>query len=147
MTTIVYRDGVMAADSRAYSGDKHPIGAKTKIHRLGDGTLFGCSSSNVGADSILRRWVESGCQPPQGSDLKPDSFELLIVRKSGDVFYAHDNLDLTGPLTAEFHSIGSGNQYAMGALSMGADAVRAVEIAAQCDVWTGGPITQLKLEV
>jgi hypothetical protein len=33
LTTICYRDGVMAADTRAYSGDKLPIGSKTKIRQ------------------------------------------------------------------------------------------------------------------
>lgn len=146
MTTIAYRDGIMAADSRAYGGDKRSIGMKTKIHLLSDGTLFGCSSSCVGADGILRRWVDAGCPPAVGSDVKPDSFELLLIRPNGDVFFAHDNLDLTGPLSAEFHAIGSGYQFAIAVMTMGFDAVKAVEVASQCDIWTDGPITQLKLE-
>lgn len=146
MTTIVYRDGVMAADSRAYAGDSSTIGMKTKIHRLDDGTLFGASSNAVGADGILRRWVEAGCLPAQASDMKPDTFEVLLVRPNGDVFYAHDNLGLTGPLTADFFAIGSGDKYAKGALRMGASAVKAVEVASLEDAWTGGPICFLRLE-
>jgi ATP-dependent protease HslVU (ClpYQ) peptidase subunit len=146
MTTIAYRDGVMAADSRAYAGDSSLIGTKTKIHRLDDGTLFGSSSRTVGADAFLRRWVESGCAPPQSDGLKPDTFEVLLVRKDGSVFYAHDNLELTGPLTCDFFAIGSGDTYAKCAMLMGADAVRAVEIAGQLDVWTGGPTSVLHLD-
>lgn len=146
MTTIVYRDGVMAGDTRAYSGDKSPIGYKAKIRRLADGTLFGVSSNNVGADAVLQRWVEGGCVPPDSGDLKPDSFELLLVRPSGEVFYANSNLDLTGPLTADYFAIGSGNQFAQGAMAMGADARQAVQVGIDLDIWSGGPITTLEWE-
>lgn len=145
MTTIVYRDGVMAADRRAYSGDKKGIGAKTKIHRLDDGTLWGVSSSNVGADALIRRWVEGGCGDASPDQLKPDSFELLLVRPNGDVFYANGNLDLTGPLKADFFAIGSGDHFAMGAMAMGASAAKAVQIASDLDLWSGEGMTVLEL--
>lgn len=145
MTTIVYRDGVLAADRRAYSGDKKPIGSKTKIHRLEDGTLFGVSSSNVGADSLLRRWIESGCVTAATDQLKPDSFELIVIKPTGDVFYANGNLDLTGPLEAEYFAIGSGDHYALGALAMGASAEVAVQIASDLDIWSGGGVTTMAL--
>jgi ATP-dependent protease HslVU (ClpYQ) peptidase subunit len=141
MTTIVYRDGVLAADSRAYRGDKSPLGTKVKIHRLPDGSMFGSSSNCVGADTLLRRWVEEGCPPQKSGDIKPDSFEMILIRPNGEVFFAHDNFDLSGPLEAPFFAIGSGEQYALGALEMGADAVKAVEVACKLDVWSGGPLT------
>lgn len=146
MTTVAYRDGVLAADSRAYSGDKVPIGTKAKIHRLEDGTIYGISTNNVGGDAVLRRWVEGGCLPADSGDLKPDSFELLVVRPSGEVFYANGNLDLTGPLSAQFWSIGSGNEYALGAMARGADAEDAVRVGCELDPWSDGPITILRLE-
>lgn len=144
MTTIAYRAGVMAADTRAYSGDKVPIGFKTKIHRLSDGSLFGCSSSSVGADGLLRRWVDGGCQPCKSDDLKPDGFQLLLIRPSGDVFYAKDNMELTGPLSAAYFAIGSGDQFALGAMAVGASAKKAIEAAATLDPWTGGEITVIR---
>lgn len=49
MTTIAYRDGMMAADSRAYAGNASPVGSKTKINRLKEGSLFACSTSKTGA--------------------------------------------------------------------------------------------------
>lgn len=143
MTTIVYRDGVLVADRRAYSGDKKPIGAKTKIHRLEDGTLFGISSNNVGADSLLRRWIEGGCETAASDQLKPDSFEMILIRPNGEVFFANGNLDLTGPLEAEYFAIGSGDHFALGALAMGASAVEAVKVASDLDIWSGDGITTL----
>lgn len=146
MTTIAYRDGKLAGDSRAYGGDKAPFGQKTKIHRLDDGTLFGASSNSVGADGLVRRWIEAGCPPPESSTLMPETFEVLLVRPSGDLFFARNNLELSGPIRAPFVAIGSGNQYALGAMSMGATAAQAVEAAIDLDVWTGGEITVLSLD-
>lgn len=145
MTTIVYRDGILAGDRRAYSGDKKPIGTKTKIHRLEDGTLWGVSSSNVGADALLKRWIEGGCAPADCNDLKPESFELIVVRPDGEIFYANGNLDLSGPLTADYVAIGSGDHYALGALATGVSAQEAVRIASDLDIWSGGGIDTLSL--
>lgn len=145
MTTIVYRDGVLAADRRAYSGDRKPVGTKTKIHRADDGTLWGVSTNCVGGDAMLKRWVDAGCPAPSSDDLKPESFELLLVRPNGEVFLANGNLDLTGPLTADYYAAGSGDQYAMGALAMGASAVDAVRIASGLDIWSGGGVDTLTL--
>lgn len=143
MTTIVYRDGILASDRRAYAGDKKPIGTKTKIHRLEDGTLWGVSSGNVGADALLGRWLKGGCEVVESSDLKPENFELIVIRPNGGIFYANGNLDLTGPLTAEYLAIGSGDHFAMGALAMGASAEVAVQIASNLDIWSGGGVDTL----
>ncbi|RAK68814.1 peptidase S14 [Phenylobacterium kunshanense] len=146
MTTIAYRDGVLASDSRAYSGDKTPIGSKQKIHRLADGTLLGVSTASIGGDALVRRWVEAGCPAARNDDLKPDSFTALMVRANGDVFYANNNLEWTGPLDVPFIAAGSGEHYALGAMAMGASAERAVEVACELDVWSAHPIRTLRLE-
>lgn len=137
MTTIVYRAGVMAADSRAYSGDKHPIGAKVKVRRTKEGVLIGASSTVVGATEQICSWYEKG--RPEGFDL-PERFSLIVAHPDGRVFVADDQQFLSGPLEADFFAIGSGEQYAYGALFMGADAIDAVRAACFSDVWTDLPI-------
>jgi len=146
LTTIAYRNGVLAADRRAYGGDKVPFGLKTKIHELADGTLFGSSSCSVGADRLIRRWLEDGCPAPKSGDLTPETFEAIVIRPNGDVYFACNNLELSGPVEAEYVAIGSGNQYALGAMAMGAGPERAVEIASELDVWSGGGVTVLRHE-
>lgn len=136
MTTIVYRDGVMASDSRAYSGDKHPIGEKLKIRRLKDGTLIGASSTEPGTGEKVLDWYEAG--RPEGFELT--EFTFLAAHPNGEVYYATGGPNLTGPLTAEFFTIGSGEQYAHGACLMGATAVEAVRAGCLADAWTDFPI-------
>lgn len=143
MTTIVYRDGVMAADSRAYAGNKQPLGFKTKIFRLADGSLFGASSSKVGQCDKLRRMVED-----RGTETifdKEVAAQGILVKPNGDVFYFNDQDAWSGPIQTDCAAIGSGEEYAMGALKMGASAEKAVQIAIECDVWSGGPITVMAL--
>lgn len=143
MTTIAYRDGIMAADSRAYAGSKHPIGTKAKIHRLADGSLFGASSSKVGQCDKLRRIVEERGVTATLDDDVP--VQAIVVCPSGEIWYFNDNDSFSGPVDAEFIAIGSGEEYAHGAMMMGADAARAVEIAIACDPWTGGQVQMLNL--
>jgi ATP-dependent protease HslVU (ClpYQ) peptidase subunit len=141
MTTITYRDGVMAADSRAYSGNKVPIGEKIKLRRLDDGTLIGASTSTCGAAGWVLDWVEAGCPAVAGgTELLPDKFDVIVVRPDGSVFYGSDTPVLTGPLDAPYLAAGSGQEYALGAMAHGATAVEAVRAACLLDVWSGLPV-------
>ena len=143
MSVIVYHDGVMAADSRAYSGTKHPMGLKCKIHRLRDGSLLGVSSSVVGFPEAFRNWLETGRKK---EDMIPEpSFDALLVRPGGGAFFYSNSYLPTGPLFGQPLTIGTGSKYALGAIHQGANAVRAVEVAIECDVWCGGPVHSFRL--
>jgi ATP-dependent protease HslVU (ClpYQ) peptidase subunit len=137
VTTIVYRDGIMASDSRAYSGDKHPMGNKVKIRRLKDGTLMGVSTTTPGGGEAVLDWIEN--DRPADTTV-PEHFTLLIAHPDGRVFYATDADFLSGPLEGEFFVIGSGEQYAHGACLMGATAVEAVRAGCIADTFTDFPI-------
>ncbi|PZR92276.1 MAG: hypothetical protein DI537_13900 [Stutzerimonas stutzeri] len=144
MSVITYRDGVMAADSRAYAGSTTPIGAKMKIHRLKDGGLFGVTSSVVGLPEAVKSWLDSGCQ----NDLKPEcgSFDAIHVKPNGEVFFYSEGFMPSGPLIGPYFSTGSGERYALGAMSMGAGAVQAAAVAAELDPMCSGPITSMTLQ-
>jgi 20S proteasome alpha/beta subunit len=142
MTTIVYRAGILASDSRAYSGGSTPIGFKQKIWQLDDGTMFGISTVHPGLSEQVAAWIASG----QDRDYLPPvdpNFTAILVDPDGQVFMALDSYFFTGPLEAEYFAIGSGDHYAMGALAMGAGAVEAVEIAKVHDAWTDGKICSI----
>lgn len=142
MTTIVYRNGVMACDSRAYGGDKVPIGAKCKIERLEDGTLIGASSTEVGGPEAIRRWYKDGC-PDKPDYPLPEKFTLLVAKLNGEIFTAASSYMLSGPLMGEYFAIGSGEEYALGAMAHGAGPETAVKLACELDVWSAEPIFSL----
>lgn len=140
MTTIAYRDGVMAGDSRGYSSSRYPIGSKVKVERLPDGTLLGASSTIPGGAETARAWWNAR-QTDDHHDIElPASFTLLIVKPNGEVYYVNDTHHVAGPLRGEFFAIGSGGEYAQGAMQMGATAVEALRAACKLDPWSELPI-------
>lgn len=146
MTTIVYRAGVMAADTRAYAGFNAALGQKTKIRRLDDGTLVGCSSNQVGLGEAVMDWYAAGAAADKAPKATESKFSLLVVKPDGQGFYACDNFLLSGPIAGEFFAVGSGEGVAQGALHRGASAAEAVEIACRVDVWSGLPVITLTHE-
>lgn len=140
MTTIVFRDGIMAADTRAYSGASTPIGFKAKIHRLKDGSLMGVSSTIPGQAEAFINWVNDGSNMETIDQLGELKLAAIVAMKDGNIIYFNDSPLPSGPIAGSFFAIGSGEQYALGALSCGATAEAAVTAAAQHDPWTGGEI-------
>ncbi len=148
MTVIVYRDGVMAADSRGYSGGRPPLGEKAKIFDIGS-ALVGISTTVPGLSERILEWIERG----GGEENFPAKFidgqgwsAIMVMRDSGKVYRLESTCYFSGPLKADFHAIGSGDGYALGAMEMGADAVKAVEVAIKFDVWSDGEIRTLHLQ-
>lgn len=142
MTTIAYRFGVLAADTRAYGGDRRPLGQKTKIRALESGELIGCSSPVPGTGEAVMDWYASGMTPKHRPDVE-QNFTFIAVSPDGTARVMVDSFNLTGPIVAEFFAIGSGEDYALAAMSMGADAMKAVEVAAIHDVFTSAPFMSL----
>lgn len=143
MTTIAYRAGIMAADSRAYAGYNVQLGSKTKIRRLSDGALIGCSSTQPGFGEAIMDWYAGGALPASAPVRGEAKFSLLIVKPDGRALYANDGFHLSGPLDAPFFAIGSGEGPAHGAMHAGCTAKQAVEIACKVDVWSAPPIVTL----
>lgn len=141
MTTIAYRDGILAGDSMAYGGQwcASP-GQKWKIWRLTNGDRLGVSSTKVGAGEALRDWLNSG---GDRSLVPSEGIKAILVKADGQVFVANDGLHFSGPLDAPYVAIGSGADFAYGAMHHGADAVQAVRAAISHDQHTGGEVRVL----
>ncbi len=138
MTTIAAdaRTGVMVCDSKT-SVDQvwYP---STKVERWG-AELVGCAGSDD-ATQRWKRWYQGG---KRGARPKCPDFCALILRDSG-VWYVYDGGFETW-IERGFHAIGSGGGPATAVLIAGHDAQRAVEIACQIDVNSGGEIVTHKL--
>lgn len=146
MTVIAYKDGVMAADSRAYSGGTGACGQKWKIRRAPDGTLVGCSSNQPGVAEAVMAWYIDGADPEKAPKLNEPSFSMLAVKPTGDAYIADDRFLLAGPLEGRVFATGSGGYAAHGAMLAGASAVEAAKIACQIDAWSAEPIYSLRHE-
>lgn len=146
MTTIVYRDGELAADSRAYAGFNATLGIKSKIRKTKGGVLLGCSSNKPGQAEAVMDWYIAGADIKKVPSFEPveQDFTLLVVLPDGTALYGYSSFHLSGPLTAPFFAIGSGALVALGALQLGASASVAVEAACVHDIWSGPPIEVLR---
>jgi ATP-dependent protease HslVU (ClpYQ) peptidase subunit len=137
MTTIAYRDGIMAADRAAHLGNdwKKPDRA-TKIIHLADGSLF-AGTGDTGVFSKLLEWFQTP-EVDRGERPEISECDALLLDPDGRLWF------FTGAgkrlVDAPFAAIGSGAPVAYGAMYAGATAPRAVEIAALVDPWTGGEI-------
>jgi len=112
-----------------------------KITRSPSGCIGGAAGDIVFVNQFCQ-WIEAGAAG------EPPSFEEdmagLLVDPDGRVFWWNGKSVLT-EMHAPFHAEGMGRRFAIGAMAMGADAHRAVEVAAQYDMWTGGGIDVLRL--
>lgn len=142
MTTIAYKDGVIACDGRACSGDTILSDEAEKCLVRQDGVRFWFSGCNYLQDELLREW-------PSGK-LSSNRFAAFAYSEEGLFFVsASEDGEIEScrhPLDTPF-SIGSGSDHALTAMDMGASAEEAVEMAAKRDINTGGKIRVYELQI
>ena len=142
MTTVVFRNGVMAGDTAIFDRGTY-CGEAHKVFRNDRGALLGVCGC-MSAMAQLRDWFLAGAEgePPE---LKDEDSEGLLVRADGVVEWigaGRKRIEMAG----EFFAIGSGFHVAMGALAAGATARRAAEIACDLDSKTRRPIDVVSAE-
>jgi 20S proteasome alpha/beta subunit len=138
MTTIAYRDGVIAADTGMTVGGSR-LGRIVKIARNESGALAGAAGS-AGYNAKFLDWFRGGAvgDPPEARETER-SFDR------GVVFHADGVIDIYEPTgvfhaTAPYFAFGSGRPEALGALFMGATAEQAVRAAIEHDEATFGEV-------
>lgn len=160
MTTIAYRDGVVAADSQETWDSEGGGASKHKCVKLyrkqvrsekegvppHDVIIATAGASMPGM--VFVDWYGSGKDIPDslihGTD-NDGNFDVLIVTPDG-VFIA-DRYCRPVKIEDKFIAIGSGRKAALAAMHCGKTAVEAVEIAAKIDPYTSGKIVSMSLKV
>lgn len=141
MTTIAFKDGIVAADSGCCVGGTR-AGTVNKLSQNKAGDIAAASGSAAYLFAFLK-WFqahEKGSPPEARSST--DTFDRgVIFRKSGVIEVFEDFGKHT--LQSEFYATGSGRPEAMGAMAAGATAAQAIEIASRLDVYTFGPVITL----
>jgi 20S proteasome alpha/beta subunit len=141
MTTIAYRGGVLASDSRVSDGDTVLPGHERKIFRLPDGCLFAASGSSEGSEMLLRAMRRGSPLPKLRGDRAVDA---LMVTPAGHLFQFEGTI--WARCRAPYYAIGSGSDFALGALFQGATAVEAVRAGMKFDAFSGGKVQVLKVQ-
>ena len=137
MTTVAYRNGVLAADSRLNWDDAYAT-SMTKLTKLPDGSWLSTAGAMQDGER-LRKWYEKGAVASRYP--KKMSIQGLLLAPDGSVWMFDDDGRIRVEENSDhFVAIGSGAPAALGAMQMGAGAVQAVEIAAKIDLATGLPV-------
>lgn len=143
MTTIAYRDGVLAADTQITCGSTID-GWTQKAFRKGQ-LLFATTGCSGRGDAFLA-WVRSGMKgdaPEMKGEKEDDEEANGFLFPGGDrVVWRYRNVWASH--RAPFFAYGSGADIAIGAMLAGATAEEAVRCAAERDTATGGEITVLR---
>lgn len=139
MTTIAWRGNQLVAD-RLCSYHASRV-EKLRMDPMGR-LIVGGSGSNAGLVASAIDWYLHDQRKP---DLDGGSVEVLLIDSDGTHPRFATGLQVPTRVNGEFFAIGSGADYAMGAMAMGASAEEAVRIAARYDLNTGGGLTVVEL--
>ena len=154
MTTIAYKDGIMAGDGQCtWSGTKICKTDK-KVFEINLGkrtTLIGMAGDVSHCYEFLD-WFKKGAVLEQKPKFEEDfeDFIALVVKDPGTekeaIVTYMQNSSYPCNVDIPYFAIGSGTEYALGAMYAGASAIEAVECAIMLDVNTGGEITHVGKE-
>lgn len=145
MTTIAYRDGVLAGDSLCCRAGWKVGATFRKVFKTPDGRLIGL----CGDAAHIMKLVEWLMMPPKNRlgerpRLDKDTGTVVEVLSNGKArYYEHDHYHDTND---RYWSVGSGSIAALVAMDMGADAATAVRAAARRDDSTGGKVRTVRLK-
>ena len=113
------------------------IGNICKIVRREDGALCG-GAGHASVVQAFQRWFLDG---EEGDPPVEEETKALVISPRGKVemFECDGTIEWRAPYVA----IGSGKEFALGAMFMGADAVQAVKAAMKFDPYSGGKVMKL----
>ena len=156
MTTIAYRDGIMAAEGKMTLGDM--------VIKLDTEKVFWVNNHLVGVCGRARAintfvtWLQKmtdyhivNQEVGELVDLVPPALEddegysALVVTPSRQVLMYEGNTPIDMGLNVPM-SVGSGSCFALAAMKAGNSAEEAVKVACELDVYSGGEITVVQLE-
>ena len=140
MTTIAYKDGVIAYDSRQTRNDRIVSDNAPKCQVV-SGVSFFLSGAVCDEKALIAAYFGTpSAVPVECSGYVVDGGNLMMVGHDDKTGIWKQELELTNP-----DAIGSGAAYALAAMDMGASAEGAVRAAMKRDIYTGGEIRLFRL--
>jgi len=144
ISTIAYRDGVIASDSLVMCGHIR-AGYTKKITKTSEGYLLGAAGSLADLNKFFDVFEANQSEDIVFSkDMDFDNFEGMIVTPKGKV-YIVENSGYPFHIEADYYAVGSGTELAKGAMAMGASSVDAVKVAIELSNESGGKVNVERL--
>ena len=144
MSCVAYDGKIIAADKLSVSADMRSTA--TKIVRLVDGVILAWVGESGGGLALID-WYKKGSNPDNWPAMqKTENWTRLIVAdRNCAVTYEHEPFAQT--VEEPFMAWGSGRDFAVAAMAMGADARQAVEIANRFSLSCGGGVDWFDLTI
>ncbi|MND77228.1 hypothetical protein D3C76_574240 [compost metagenome] len=140
MTTIVYKEGVIACDSRQTRNGAIVSDDVVKCQVV-DGVSFFLSGAVCDEKALIAAYFGTPSPVPvECSGYAVDGGRLQMVGHDNKTGIWRQDLDPANP-----DAIGSGSAYALAAMDMGASAEEAVHAAMKRDIYTGGSVRLFSL--
>jgi 20S proteasome alpha/beta subunit len=141
MTTIAYKDGVIAYDGRQTRSGAIVSDDCSKCQVV-DGVSFLLAGTVCDEKALIAAYFGTPSQVPvECSGYVVDGSKLMMVGHDDETGIWKQDLDLDNP-----DAIGSGAPYALAAMDMGASPEEAVRAAMKRDIYTGGTIRTLVID-
>lgn len=141
MTTIAYKDGVIAYDSRQTRSGVI-VSDDAEKTELVNGVRFFLAGAVCDMPALIAAYFGTPSPVPvECSGYVVDGGKLMLVGHDDKTGVWKQGLDLSNP-----DAVGCGAPYALAAMDMGASAKEAVEAAAKRDIYTGGTIRTLIID-
>jgi ATP-dependent protease HslVU (ClpYQ) peptidase subunit len=131
MSVVAWDGKCIAADRQMTCNDMRML--TTKMRRLDDGTVLAWTGL-PGAGLMLVRWYVEGKEWPDGQ--QGENWSRLIVAKK-DRVEMYERYPVPILVESAFMAWGSGQEFALGAMAMGATAIQAVDVANRFSVNCG----------
>lgn len=140
MTTIAFDGRTLAADKQTTTGGTPTPTTKvfSAMSPRGERWLYACAGNTAECQEFTRR-VKAGQEMRTFTDLG-----ILAIGPRGEVWICSQDLVWCRQMVKQW-AIGSGADFALGAMAAGASAVKAVQIASRLNVNTGLGVDALKL--
>lgn len=141
MTTIAYKAGVIAADSRCTEGNHIIPGKMRKLHELPDGSIYTFTGSVAHGMAMLDALLNGTKQPTWELG---DTLAVRVMPTGRVLIYEGEGVWFEQ--TSKIAAWGSGAEFAYGAMEAGATAAEAVRIAIKHDSASGGPVRTIQVK-
>jgi ATP-dependent protease HslVU (ClpYQ) peptidase subunit len=132
MTTIAWDGRTLAADKQSTWGGTPTRTRKIFRAKHPDGRvmIYGCAGLTHECQAYTR-WIDGEIEKPDFTDIS-----ILSIDQKGRIWYANQSM-LWARIITKRWAIGSGCDYALGAMAAGKSAADAIRIASKLDVNIG----------
>lgn len=143
MTTVAWDGKCLAVDARSSSNDVILSERHTKAIKVGK--VIAAATGTTARCREFLAWVAAGMpgEPPANPHPQNSEWSYWGIVITPDQAWVFQEPGVV-PVTAPYYAMGTGRDFALGAMAMGASAYEAVKVAMRHDVFSGGEITVLR---